>query len=220
MSNVSAHIDAYLDREAVAGLAVRAQEALGDTAAVTVTPQHEVDVECPVRHVTEVLRWCRDRAGMAALMDICGVDWLGMRPDGERFAVVYHLLNMTENLRLRVTVRVAEGEAVPTAIPVWEGANWYEREVWDMFGIPFNGHPDLRRLLTDYDFDGHPLRKDFPLEGHVETYYDKTNARVAYKPVDLPQKMRTFDAASDWAGMTGNTRLAEEDNVFSAKEFK
>ncbi|MBI1308890.1 MAG: NADH-quinone oxidoreductase subunit C [Proteobacteria bacterium] len=155
------------------------------------------------------------------LMSICGVDYLGY-PTAQptRFAVVYHLLSLSLNQRIRVKLLVREGETVPTATKLFASAGWYERETYDMFGIVFSGHPDLRRLLTDYDFVGFPLRKDFPLEGHVEVYYDAEQKRVAYKPVDLPQEFRHFDRISEWEGMTGNAPLAEEDKPFNAEEFK
>lgn len=218
---VLAHVDAALDRAAVVALAGRVEKELAGLSkmgeiTVSVTPQCEVDVGCAPADVLSVLGWLK-ADGFLTLIDVCGVDWLGVRAEAERFAVVYHLLSLTKNLRVRVTTRVADGETVPSAVPLWAGANWYEREVWDMFGIPFEGHPDLRRLLTDYDFDGHPLRKDFPLEGHVEVYFDKDQQRVAYKPVDLPQGLRNFDRVSDWKGMTGNAHLAE---TFDEKEFK
>jgi NADH-quinone oxidoreductase subunit C len=146
---------------------------------------------------------------------------------------VYHLLSLEKNLRLRVQaytglvgrVDVTVGpdiraaEPVPSVAGLFACAIWYERETWDMFGIPFEGNPDLRRLLTDYDFVGHPLRKDFPLNGYTEVYYDDEQQRVAYKPVDLPQEFRHFDRVSEWEGMTGNLDLADDD-AFDGKAFK
>ncbi|MCP5405066.1 MAG: NADH-quinone oxidoreductase subunit C [Pseudomonadaceae bacterium] len=173
--------------------------------------------------VLAVLKALRDDAvyQFKMLVDLTAVDWLGRVVDGApRFEVVYHLLSTLKNLRVRVKVAVADGDTVPSAVAVFSAANWYEREVWDMFGIRFDGHPDLRRLLTDYGFEGHPLRKDFPLSGHVEVYYDADEARVAYKPVDLPQELRRFDKQSPWEAMTGNAGLAETDNVFDGGEFK
>jgi NADH-quinone oxidoreductase subunit C len=116
--------------------------------------------------------------------------------------------------------KTGEPVSVPSVVGLFPAANWFERETWDMYGIRFDGHPDLRRLLTDYGFEGHPLRKDFPLTGHVEVYYDATEKRVAYKPVDLPQEFRRFDKQSPWEGVTGNAGLADSDNVFKAGEFK
>ncbi|QXM26383.1 NADH-quinone oxidoreductase subunit C [Elioraea tepida] len=137
--------------------------------------------------------------GFTQLMDLCGVDW----PErAERFDVVYNLLAPATNRRVRVIVPVAEGAAVPSVVSLWPAAGWYEREAWDLFGIPFAGNPDLRRILTDYGFEGHPLRKDFPLTGHVELRYDEEQKRVVYEPVKLTQEFRNFDFLSPWEGMT------------------
>jgi NADH-quinone oxidoreductase subunit C len=129
------------------------------------------------------------------LIDICGVDYPA-RPD--RFDVVYHLLSPRKNHRIRVKVATNETDAVPSAIPVFPAANWYEREAFDMYGILFSDHPDLRRILTDYGFQGFPLRKDFPLTGYVETRYDDEKKRVVYEPVKLTQEFRAFDFESPW----------------------
>ena len=133
------------------------------------------------------------------LIDICGVDWPA-RP--ERFDVVYHLLSPRLNQRIRVKVTTDEDTPVPSAIPVFPAANWFEREAYDMYGILFSDHPDLRRLLTDYGFKGHPLRKDFPLTGYVEVRYDDEKKRVVYEPVKLTQEFRQFDFESPWEGTT------------------
>ena len=131
------------------------------------------------------------------LVDICGVDW----PDRpQRFDVVYNLLSLSHNRRLRLKVQTDESQPVPSVISVFQAAGWYEREAWDMYGIMFSGHTDLRRLLTDYGFRGHPLRKDFPLTGHVELRYDDEQKRVVYEPVKLTQEYRTFDFLSPWEG--------------------
>ena len=132
------------------------------------------------------------------LIDICGVDYPARI---ERFEVVYHLLSLRKNLRIRVKVSTDESTPVPSAIPVYPGANWFEREAYDMYGIQFSGHPDLRRLLTDYGFRGHPLRKDFPLTGYVEVRYDDELKRVVYEPVKLTQEFRNFDFQSPWEGV-------------------
>jgi NADH-quinone oxidoreductase subunit C len=139
------------------------------------------------------------RFGFVQLVDLCGVDW-PERP--ERFDVVYHLLAPAANTRLRVIVPVADGVAVPSLVTLFPAAGWYEREAWDLYGIPFAGNPDLRRLLTDYGFEGHPLRKDFPLTGHVELRYDEDAKSVVYEPVKLTQEFRNFDFLSPWEGMT------------------
>jgi NADH-quinone oxidoreductase subunit C len=132
------------------------------------------------------------------LIDICGVDY----PEREkRFDVVYHLLSLRLNQRIRVKCETDEDTAVPSAVGVFPAANWFEREAYDMYGILFSGHPDLRRLLTDYGFQGHPLRKDFPLTGYVEVRYDDAQKRVVYEPVKLTQEFRSFDFMSPWEGV-------------------
>ncbi|MEO1292548.1 MAG: NADH-quinone oxidoreductase subunit C [Pseudomonadota bacterium] len=131
------------------------------------------------------------------LIDITAVDY----PERERrFDLVYHFLSMTQNQRIRVKVQVREDEIVPSITDIHPSANWFEREVFDMFGIMFSGHPDLRRLLTDYGFRGHPLRKDFPTTGYVEVRYDEAEKRVVYEPVELVQEYRQFDFMSPWEG--------------------
>ena len=133
------------------------------------------------------------------MIDLCGVDY----PERvERFDVVYQLLSLTKNHRVRVKVATDENSHVPSIVSVYSAANWFEREAWDMYGIYFSGHPDLRRILTDYGFEGHPLRKDFPLTGYVEVRWDDELKRVVYEPVKLTQDFRTFDFMSPWEGMT------------------
>ena len=135
------------------------------------------------------------------LMDICGVDY----PERtQRFEVVYNLLSLVHNNRVTVKVMVDDKSAVPSVSKVFSSADWWEREIWDLFGIFFSGHPDLRRILTDYGFDGHPLRKDFPLTGYVEVRYDDAQKRVVYEPVKLTQEFRNFDFLSPWEGMNIN----------------
>lgn len=156
-----------------------------------------VNVQRP--SIVKVLKFLRDDSNcqFTQLVDVCGVDY----PEREeRFDVVYHLLSMTQNLRLRVKVTATEDTPVPTVAEVYSCADWFEREVWDMYGVFFSGHPDLRRILTDYGFDGHPQRKDFPLTGYVEVRYDETQKRVIYEPVKLTQDFRTFDFTSPWEG--------------------
>jgi len=145
-----------------------------------------------------VLAYLRDDVNcqFKQLVDLCGVDY----PDREeRFEIVYNLLSLTHNFRIRVKVTTA-GDVVPSATGVFSTAGWFEREVWDMFGVPFSDHPDLRRILTDYGFEGHPLRKDFPLTGFVEVRYDDEKKRVVYEPVKLTQDFRSFDFLSPWEG--------------------
>lgn len=133
------------------------------------------------------------------LVDVCGVDY----PDrDERFDVVYNLLSLKHNFRVRVKIHTDAHTPVDSVTSIFSAANWFEREVWDMYGIYFNDHPDLRRILTDYGFEGHPLRKDFPLTGFVEMRYDEEQKRVVYEPVKLAQDFRNFDFTSPWEGMT------------------
>ncbi|MDY0028609.1 MAG: NADH-quinone oxidoreductase subunit C [Pseudobdellovibrionaceae bacterium] len=148
-----------------------------------------------------VLAYLRDDEGcrFAQLIDVCGVDY----PDrDERFEVVYQLLSLKFNARVRVKVSTDENTPVPSVSALFSSAPWFEREVWDMYGIMFDGLVDHRRILTDYGFDGHPLRKDFPLTGHVEVRYDDEQKRVVYGPVSLPQDFRVFDNLSPWEAMT------------------
>ena len=143
----------------------------------------------------------RDTDGLKfeQVMDICGVDW----PErAERFDVVYNLLSVSLNQRLRVIVTTDAATPVASVCTVWPVATWWEREAWDLFGIVFSGQPDLRRILTDYGFDGHPLRKDFPLTGYVEVRYDEERKQVVYEPVKLAQDFRSFDFLSPWEAMT------------------
>ena len=147
--------------------------------------------------IVEVLRRLRDEAGYQQCMEIAGVDY-PERP--ERFEVNYHLLSLTKNHRVRVKVTTDEDTPVPTVTGLWPVANWLEREVFDMFGVLFEGHPDLRRILTDYGFRGHPFRKDFPLTGFSEMRYSEEHKRVIYEPVSLAQDLRTFDFLSPWEG--------------------
>jgi NADH-quinone oxidoreductase subunit C len=150
--------------------------------------------------IARLLTYLRDdpRLLFKVLVDLCGVDY----PDRpERFEVVYNLLSLRHNRRIRVKVATDETEPVPSVVGVFSAANWYEREAWDLFGIYFSDHPDLRRLLTDYGFEGHPMRKDFPLTGYVEVRYDEDQKRVVYEPVKLKQEFRSFDFLSPWEGM-------------------
>jgi NADH-quinone oxidoreductase subunit C len=159
----------------------------------------QLTLEVEPADVARVMTHLRDDPAceFKILVDICGVDW----PKREkRFDVVYHLLSLTKNLRIRVRVQAGEGEAVPSIVPVYPAANWFERETFDMYGVVFADHPDLRRILTDYGFSGYPLRKDFPLTGFVEVRYDDELKRVVYQPVQLVQEFRDFDFMSPWEG--------------------
>ena len=159
----------------------------------------ELTIWVPCHGIVEFLRFLRDdpRLAFISFVDICGVDWPGRE---KRFDVVYHLLSPSQNARVRIKLATDETTPVPSATPVFPGADWFEREAYDLYGILFTGHPDLRRILTDYGFDGHPLRKDFPLTGFVEVRYDDEQKRVVYEPVRLAQRYRDFDFESPWEG--------------------
>jgi NADH-quinone oxidoreductase subunit C len=159
----------------------------------------ELTVEVEVSELIATLTFLRDDAQcqFISLIDISGVDYPSR---AARFDVVYHLLSPRQNLRIRVKVATDEDTPVPSATPVYLGADWYERETYDLYGVLFAGHPDLRRILTDYGFEGHPLRKDFPLTGFVEIRYDDEVKRVVYEPVELRQEFRNFDFQSPWEG--------------------
>ena len=160
--------------------------------------------------IVRVLQFLRDDPGFRfdVLVDICGVDY----PDrAERLEVVYNLLSLTHNRRIRLKVTTDEQTPVPSATSVYSAAGWFERECWDLLGVYFADHPDLRRILTDYGFEGHPLRKDFPLTGFVEVRYDEEQKRVVYEPVKLKQEFRSFDFLSPWEGM--NTILPGDEKA-------
>ena len=159
----------------------------------------ELVIEVPAASIIEVLGLLRDDASclFKVLVDLCGVDY----PEREhRFEVVYNLLSVHHNQRARVKLSADETTQVPSVTGLYAAAGWYEREAWDLYGIFFAGNPDLRRLLTDYGFEGHPLRKDFPLTGFVELRYDEEQKRVVYEPVQLTQDFRSFDFMSPWEG--------------------
>lgn len=169
--------------------------------------------------VCKVLQFLRDDAEcqFKMLVSICGVDY----PDRpERFEVVYNLLSLSQNNRIRVKIIAEENALVPTATTVFSTAGWFEREIWDMYGIYFEGHTDLRRILTDYGFEGHPLRKDFPLTGYVELRYDEEQRRVVYEPVQLTQDFRTFDYTSPWEGMTNVQLPGDEKGTVPSRGWK
>ena len=167
------------------------------------------DVECRLNElmitikredILGVLKFLRDDANcqFKQLMDLCGVDF---PEENERFCVVYNLLSLAHNNRIRVKTWTDENTPVASATQLFSSAGWWERETWDLYGIYFSDHPDLRRILTDYGFEGHPLRKDFPLTGYVELRYDDEQKRVVYEPVHLTQEFRTFDFLSPWEGV-------------------
>jgi len=174
----------------------------------------ELSVEIDREQLLSTLEFLRDdpNCRFGCLIDICGVDY----PERERrFDVVYHLLSPWHNRRIRVRVKTDEATPVPSAVTVFPAANWFEREAYDLYGILFSGHPDLRRILTDYGFEGHPLRKDFPLTGFVELRYDDELKRVVYEPVKMMQEYRSFDFLSPWEGM--DTAIPGDEKAGEAK---
>ena len=184
LEDLSSHIDAKLP-----GAVLQRSIALGELTLI-VAPADIARVLAELRDDTQCL--------FEVLIDICGVDY----PEREkRFDVVYHLLSPRRNQRIRIKCEADEDTAVPSAVDVFPAANWFEREAWDLYGIFFADHPDLRRILTDYGFEGHPLRKDFPLTGYVEVRYNDAQKRVVYEPVKLTQEFRSFDFESPWEGV-------------------
>ena len=174
--------------------------ALGDVVKEVVVVSGELIIIVDRESIRRVLSFVRDDVNcqFKQLMDVTAVDYPARV---ERFEVVYNMLSLTHNRRLRVKVSTDETTPVPTVTGLFNSANWFEREAWDMFGIFFREHPDLRRILTDYGFQGHPLRKDFPLTGYVEVRYNDDLKRVVYEPVKLPQDFRNFDFLSPWEGV-------------------
>lgn len=161
----------------------------------------ELSINARREDLKKVLNFLRDdkECHFRILTDLCGSDY-PRRP--ERFDVVYNLLSLRHNHRARVKVTASEDMLVPSVVDIFSSAGWFEREVWDMYGVMFDGNPDLRRILTDYGFEGHPQRKDFPLTGYVELRYDDELKRVVYEPVKLQQDFRNFDYLSPWEGIT------------------
>jgi len=175
----------------------------------------ELTITVARESIQRVLKFLRDdgRCRFEVLIDICGVDWPGRE---HRFDVVYHLLSPRINQRIRVKLEASETTPVASAVDVFSAAEWFERETFDMFGVLFSGHPDLRRILTDYGFEGHPLRKDFPLTGYWEVRYDDEQKRVVREPVKLTQEFRTFDFESPWEAI--NTVLPGDEKAGDPSE--
>nr|WP_095011107.1 NADH-quinone oxidoreductase subunit C [Tsuneonella mangrovi] len=185
--------------------------ALGDMVVSAKEAHGEIVLTIARDRIEDALRCLRDEHDYQQLMEMAGVDF----PDrAERFEVVYMLLSVTKNHRLLAKVSASEATPVPTVTTLWPNAGWLEREVFDMYGVVFAGNPDLRRILTDYGFEGHPFRKDFPLTGYVELRYSEEEKRVVYEPVELPQDLRQFDFMSPWEGaeyvLPGDEKAAEE----------
>ncbi len=185
--------------DALTELSDHIQSCLADAVAQVSVVHGELTLKVDAEDILKVLKFLRDDSScrFSCFIDICGVDY----PQREnRFEVVYHFLSPTQNQRIRVKLEVNETRQVPSVVSLFAAAEWYEREAFDLYGILFSGHPDLRRILTDYGFRGHPLRKDFPLTGYVEVRYDDEEKRVVYEPVKLMQEFRSFDFESPWEG--------------------
>jgi NADH-quinone oxidoreductase subunit C len=186
-------------KRGLAEIATRVGEVLGAKILSQQIAFEELTITVAAEEIVEVVTMLRDdpQLKFVSFIDICGVDW----PEREkRFDVVYHFLSPTKNHRIRIKVATDADIAVPSISDVFPGAIWFEREAYDLYGILFSGNPDFRRILTDYGFRGHPLRKDFPLTGFVEVRYDTEQKRVVYEPVKLPQEFRNFDFLSPWEG--------------------
>lgn len=193
--------DFKVEDEVLTELAGHVADELDDSFISSAVTKGELCVQVKTEDIRGVLQFLRDdsECAFSQMIDLCGSDY----PDRpQRFEVVYHLLSPKNNNRLRVKVITDEDTPVPSVVDVYSAAGWYEREAWDMYGIFFEGNPDLRRILTDYGFEGHPQRKDFPLTGYVELRYCEEQRRVVYEPVQLVQEYRNFDYLSPWEGMT------------------
>ena len=165
--------------------------------------KNELNINANLNDIPKLILFLKDNPSisMETLIDITAVDFPN---DINRFLVVYNLLSISRNLRIKVKTRISEETFVPSITEIFPSADWYEREIWDLFGIKFSGHHDLRRILTEYDFEGHPLRKDFPLTGFVQFRYDDEMSRIVTEPVKLEQEYRNFDNLSPWEGMSKN----------------
>ena len=185
--------------ESLTALGAHIAAKLGDAVIGSQIQFGELTLDVEAAEIIRVLTFLRDdpECRFVCFIDLCGADYLARE---QRFDVVYHLLSPYKNHRIRVKLQADETTQVPSAIGVFPAANWFEREVFDLYGVLFSGHPDLRRILTDYGFSGHPLRKDFPLTGHVEVRYDDEAKKVVYEPVKLVQEFRNFDYLSPWEG--------------------
>ena len=183
----------------LAALGEEIKTALGGAVTGMAMARGELTIEVNAADILTAITHLRDGADFKILVDLCGTDW---PQRAKRFDVVYHLLSLTRNMRIRIKTEVGEGEAIKSCIGIYPAAGWFERETFDMYGVPFADHPDMRRILTDYGFSGYPLRKDFPLTGYVELRYDDELKRVVYQPVQLVQEFRDFDFMSPWEGAT------------------
>ena len=187
------------DVQTVDSLAEYVADKLGTSLLAHSVEKGELEIRVAAADIVKTLTLLRNdpNCRFKQLMDVCGADYPARE---KRFDVVYHLLSLNHNSRIRVIVETDEMSPVPSVAALFSSAGWFEREAWDLYGIFFSDHPDLRRILTDYGFEGHPLRKDFPLTGYVEVRYDDEQKRVVYEPVQLTQEFRSFDFLSPWEG--------------------
>src|SRR5258707_8132651 len=197
------------------------KSALGGAVSAVTLARGELTIEVAAAEILKTMVHLRNEHDFKILVDLCGVDW----PErARRFDVVYHLLSLTKNFRIRVKVETDEQTPVPSVVSVYPAANWFERETFDMYGVVFAEHPDLRRILTDYGFSGYPLRKDFPLTGYVEVRYDDELKRVVYQPVQLVQEFRDVDFMGPWEGaphiLPGDEKAAMAPGVASGDAGK
>ena len=204
---------------AALGESIRA--ALGGAVTGVTEARGELTIDVNAADIVAVMAHLNTAGDFKILVDLCGNDW---PQRAKRFDVVYHLLSLTRNERIRVKAQVGEGESIASIISVYPAAGWFERECFDMYGVPFTDHPDMRRILTDYGFSGYPLRKDFPLTGFVELRYDDELKRVVYQPVQLVQEFRDFDFMSPWEGaphiLPGDEKAAMAPNATSGDPGK
>jgi len=205
----------------LAALSESIKSALGGAVTATTLGRGELTIDVAASEILRAMAHLQGEGDFKILVDICGVDW---PQRAKRFDVVYHLLSLTKNVRVRIKTQVGEGESISSINAVYPAAGWFERECFDMYGIPFTDHPDMRRILTDYGFSGYPLRKDFPLTGYVELRYDDELKRVVYQPVQLVQEFRDFDFMSPWEGaphiLPGDEKAAMAPNATSGDPGK
>lgn len=198
----------YIDTDHLNKLGAHIVDALPDGVTSYAVTHKELSLKANAAAILDIIRFLRDDSQclFETLIDIAGVDY---PQRAQRFELVYHFLSMKLNLRVRLTISCDDKTPVESLVPLFPVANWYEREAFDLYGILFANHPDLRRILTDYGFEGHPLRKDFPLTGHTEVRYDPVEKRVVHEPVQLTMEYRDFDFESPWEGIVTNQQTAE-----------
>jgi NADH-quinone oxidoreductase subunit C len=205
----------------LAALGESIKSAMGSAVTGVAVVRGELTIDVNAADIVAVMAHLNTAGDFKILVDLCGNDW---PQRAKRFDVVYHLLSLTKNSRVRVKAQVGEGESIASIIGVYPAAGWFERECFDMYGVPFTDHPDMRRILTDYGFSGYPLRKDFPLTGFVELRYDDELKRVVYQPVQLVQEFRDFDFMSPWEGaphiLPGDEKAAMAPNATSGDPGK